>query len=179
MFDINEIKQRMEASVESFKKNLAGLRTGRASPGLVENIRADIYGSKTPISQCATVNTPDSRTLSIQVWDQANVSAVEKAISTSELGLNPNTAGNVIILNIPPLSEDRRKEYIKVAHQYAEAARVAVRNIRRDANDDVKKSKVPEDHAKSQSDLIQKATDEAIKKVDTALADKEKDILKV
>jgi ribosome recycling factor len=179
MTDINSVKQRMEASVDNFKKSLAGLRTGRASPGLVENIKADIYGSKTPLSQCATINTPDARTISIQVWDQSNVSAVEKAIQTSELGLNPNTAGNVIILNLPSLTEERRKELTKVASQYAEQARVAIRNIRRDANDETKKAKLPEDQAKSLENQVQKITDEEIKKIDTLFADKEKEIMKV
>lgn len=183
MLDINDIKKRMQGAVDSLHHNFSGLRTNRASTALVDNIKAEIYGSMTPLNQCASISTPDAKTISINVWDAGNVSAVTKAIQNSDLNLSPNTEGNVIRLNLPDLTEERRKELVKVAGNYAEQARIAVRNVRRDGMDDIKKSEkdseISEDEAKSLSDDVQKETDSHITKIDEALKSKEKDILKV
>ncbi len=183
MANLNDIEKKMKASLDNFKHQMAGLRTGRANAGLVENIRAEIYGSQMPISQCASISIPEPRTISINVWDMGNVTAVEKAIQTSGLGLNPNTEGTVIRLNLPELTEERRKDLVKLANQQAEQARVAIRNIRRDGNDSAKREKnegkISEDILKSTNDKIQKFTDDFIAQVDKVLKDKEAEILKV
>jgi len=183
MVDINDVEKRMKASVENFKHNLAGLRTGRASSALVDNLRVEVYGSMMPISQVASVNVPEPRMISISVWDKENVSAVEKAIQTSNLGLNPNTEGTVIRLNLPQLTEERRKELAKAANSNAEATRVAIRNVRRDGMDAGKKEekdgKMSKDVLAGVSEKIQKLTDSYIAQVDKLVADKEKEILTV
>ncbi|HCR86272.1 MAG TPA: ribosome recycling factor [Alphaproteobacteria bacterium] len=183
MPDINEVEKRMKGAVENFKHNLAGLRTGRASVALVDNLRVEVYGSMMPLNQCANISVPEPRTLSISVWDKGNVSAVEKAIQTSNLGLNPQTEGTVIRLNLPDLTEERRKELVKVAHQYAENARIAIRNVRRDgiehAKREEKEDKITEDVMKGISNRIQDITDKQIEAVDKMLKDKEAEILKV
>src|SRR5437763_7959070 len=138
-FDINEVKRRMQGAVGSLKHELGGLRTGRAAASMLEPVQVDAYGSHMPLNQLATVSVPEPRLLSVQVWDRSMVHAVEKAISASNLGLSPQTEGQVIRLRIPELNQDRRKELVKVAHKYAEAARVAVRHVRRDAMDVLKK----------------------------------------
>ncbi len=182
-FDIADIKRRMQGAQGVLKNELAGLRTGRATPSLVEPITVEAYGSNMPLSQVATVAIPEPRLISIQVWDKSVVSAVEKAIRDSNLGLNPNTEGQVIRLRIPDLNEDRRKELVKVAHKYAEAAKVAIRHVRRDGIDLLKKSQkdghVSEDDTKRLETDVQKATDAAISEVDQMLAHKEKEILSV
>ncbi len=137
--DINDLKRRMQGSLGVLKQELSGLRTGRASASLLEPVQVDAYGTHMPLSQLATVSVPEARLLSVQVWDRAMVHAVEKAITAANLGLNPQTEGQVIRLRIPELNEERRKELVKVAHKYAEAARVAVRHVRRDGIDVVKK----------------------------------------
>lgn len=182
-FDIADLKRRMQGAVGSLKHELGGLRTGRASASLLEPIQVDAYGSHLPLNQVATVSVPEPRMLSVQVWDRGMVSAVEKAIRDSGLGLNPNTEGQVLRIRIPELTQERRQEMVKVAHKYAEAGRVAVRHVRRDGMDLLKK--LEKDGSISADDLerlskdVQKATDETIAEVDQTLAQKEKEILSV
>lgn len=182
-FNIADIKRRMQGASGVLKTELGGLRTGRATPSLVEPIQVEAYGSTMPLSQVATVAVPESRLISIQVWDKSVVTAVEKAIRDSNLGLNPNTEGQVIRLRIPDLNEDRRKELVKVAHKYAEAARVAIRHVRRDGIDLLKKAQkdghVSEDETKRHEAEVQKVTDASIAEIDQMLAHKEKEILSV
>lgn len=181
--DINDLKRRMQGAIGVLKQELAGLRTGRASASLLEPVQVDAYGTHMPLSQLATVSVPEPRLLSVQVWDRSMVHAIEKAITAANLGLNPQTEGQVIRLRIPELNEERRKELVKVAHKYAEAARVAVRHVRRDGIDVIKK--LEKDHQISKDDHdrysneIQKATDQSIHDIDQMLAHKEKEILTV
>lgn len=178
---IEDLKKRMEGAINAFHNELKGLRTGRASPALLEHVVVEAYGSRTPINQVATVNAPESRLLSVQVWDKGLVSAVEKAILNAGLGLNPAADGNLIRVPIPSLSEERRKELAKVSHQYAEKARIAVRNVRRDGMDALKKLEkdklASEDEVRTRSDEVQKLTDGFIKQIDDAVVVKEKDIM--
>ena len=182
-FDLNEVKRRMQGAVASLKHELGGLRTGRASASMLDPVQVDAYGSHMPLNQLATVSVPEPRLISVQVWDKSMVKAVEKAIVDSNLGLSPATEGQTIRLRIPELNEDRRKELVKVAHKYAENAKVAVRHVRRDAMDLIKK--LEKDHAISKDDHdrhsaeVQKATDAGIAEIDHMLADKEKEILTV
>jgi ribosome recycling factor len=182
-FDLNDIKRRMQGAVNSLKNDLGGLRTGRASPSLVEPLTIDAYGAAMSMNQVATVSVPEPRLLSIQVWDRGMVAAVEKAIRESDLGLNPQTEGQVIRLRIPEMNEQRRKEMVKVAHKYAEEARVAVRHVRRDGLDLLKKLEkdgtISQDDEKRQADQVQKATDQTIAEVDQVVAAKEKEIMQV
>ncbi len=182
-FDLADVKRRMQGAINAFKNDLGSLRTGRASPNLLDPIQVDAYGSLMPITQVATVNVPEPRLLSVQVWDRSMVSAVEKAIRESDLGLNPQTEGQVIRLRIPEMNEQRRKEMVKVGHKYAEEARIAIRHVRRDGLDLLKKlekdSAISEDDSKRQAEQVQKATDQAIAEVDTVLAAKEKEIMHV
>ncbi len=179
-FDKNDIKRRMDGALDVFSKELGGLRTGRASASLLDPITVDVYGSRMPLNQVGTVNVPEPRMIIVQVWDNGNVKAVEKAIRDSGLGLNPQTDGTNLRIPIPPLNEERRTEMKKIAGKYSEAARVAIRNVRRDAMDAMKKEKDgSEDDKKRISDEIQKMTDQAIEKIDKMLADKEQDIMKV
>jgi ribosome recycling factor len=179
--DINDLKRRMQGSLGVLKQELSGLRTGRASASLLEPVQVDAYGTHMPLSQLATVSVPEARLLSVQVWDRTMVHAVEKAITAANLGLNPQTEGQVIRLRIPELNEERRKELVKVAHKYAEAARIAVRHVRRDGIDVIKKlekdSQISKDDHERYSGEIQKATDQAIHDIDQLLATKEKEIL--
>lgn len=182
-FDMADIKRRMQGAIGVLKDELGGLRTGRASASLLEPITVEAYGSKMPLNQVATVSVPEARMLQVQVWDRGMVSAVEKAIMNSNLGLNPATEGQVLRLRIPELNQERRQELVKVAHKYAEAARVSVRHVRRDGMDQLKK--LEKDAEMSSDDLerlskdVQKATDEAIVEVDQVVAHKEKEILSV
>lgn len=182
-FDINDIKRRMAGALQVLKQELSGLRTGRASAHLLDPIHVDAYGTSMPLNQVATVSVPEPRLLSVQVWDKSMVKATEKAIVDSNLGLSPATEGQVIRLRIPELNEDRRKELVKVGHKYAETARVAVRHVRRDGMDILKKQE--KDHVISQDDHkrlegeVQKATDQAISEIDQLLSAKEKEILTV
>lgn len=182
-FDLSDIKRRMQGAFNSFKHDLNSLRTGRATPSILDPIQVDAYGAMTPLAQLATVSVPEPRLLSIQVWDRGLVHAVEKAITISDLGLNPQTEGQVIRLRIPEMTEQRRKELVKVANKYAEDARVAVRHVRRDGMDTIKKlekdSQISEDDAKRDTDQVQKATDAAIKEIDNTLVVKEKEIMQV
>jgi len=181
--DLNELKRRMQGALQLLKHELGGLRTGRASASLLEPVQVEAYGTHMPLNQVATVSVPEPRLLSVQVWDKSMVHAVEKAIQASNLGLNPSTEGQVLRLRIPELNEERRKDLVKVAHKYAETARVAVRHVRRDGLDVLKKllkdHKVGEDEEKRSAEQVQKATDEAIAEIDKMLATKEKEILTV
>lgn len=182
-YDLSELKRKMQASIQVLKTELAGLRTGRASMHMLDPVQVEAYGTNMPLAQCATVTVPEARMISVNVWDKSLVHAVEKAIVNSNLGLSPATEGQVIRLRIPELNEERRKELVKVGHKYAEAARVAVRHIRREGIDIVKKlekdRKISEDDQEKYSADIQKATDQAISEVDGILAGKEKEILTV
>jgi ribosome recycling factor len=182
-YDISEIKRRMQGALGVFKQELGGLRTGRASTALLEHVQADAYGSPMPLNQLASVTVPEPRLLSIQVWDKTAVKAVEKAIIAANLGLSPATEGQVIRLRLPELNEERRKELVKIAHKYAESARVAVRHVRRDGLESLKKmekeKKITEDDQARFSDEVQKATDQAISDIDHSLAAKEKEIMTV
>ncbi len=182
-FDLNDLKRRMDGATAALKHELGGLRTGRAAISMVEPVQVEAYGTHMPLNQVATVSVPEPRLLSVQVWDKSMVKAVETAIVNSNLGLSPATEGQVIRLRIPELNEDRRKELVKVAHKYAEAARVAIRHVRRDGLDIVKKlekdHKISEDEHERHSGGVQKATDAAIAEVDKLLGAKEKEILTV
>jgi ribosome recycling factor len=181
--DLAELKRRMHGALVVLKQELAGLRTGRASPHLLDAVQVDAYGTHMPLNQVATISVPEPRLLNVQVWDKSLVHAVEKAIINANLGLSPATEGQLLRLRIPELNEERRKELVKVAHKYAETARVAVRHVRRDGLDILKRlekdHKISEDDHKHQGDLVQKATDESISEVDHALAAKEKEIMTV
>src|SRR5258705_2897487 len=181
--DINELKRRMQGAIASLKQELGGLRTGRASVNLLDPIQVEAYGSHMPLNQVATVSVPEPRMISVQVWDKSMVHSVEKGISASNLGLTPSTEGQVLRLRIPELNEERRKDLVKVAHKYAEAARVAVRHVRRDGLDVLKKlekdHKISEDDGKRSSEQGQKATDGTISEIDQLLTNKEKEILTV
>jgi ribosome recycling factor len=182
-FDLNDLKRRMQGAVGALKHDLASLRTGRASANLLDPIEVEAYGASMPLNQVATVSVPEARLLSIQVWDRSMVSAVEKAILKSDLGMTPNTEGQVIRLRVPEMNQQRRQEMVKVAHKYAEQARVAARHVRRDGMDLLKKLEkdghVSEDDVARQSDLVQKSTDQTIQEIDQALAAKEKEIMQV
>jgi ribosome recycling factor len=182
-FDISEVKRRMEGALASLKHELGGLRTGRASASMLEPVHVEAYGASMQLSQVATVSVPEPRLISVQVWDRGMVGAVEKGIRESNLGLNPQTEGQVIRLRIPEMTQDRRKELVKVAHKYAEAARVAVRHVRRDGLDLLKKSEkdglISEDEEKRLADQVQKVTDSMIAEVDKTLVVKEKEIMQV
>src|ERR1700693_5705349 len=182
-YGINELKRRMQGAIHSLKQELGGLRTGRASASLLDPIQVEAYGSHMPLNQLATVSVPEPRLLSVQVWDRSMVHAVEKAIANSHLGLTPSTEGQVLRLRIPELNEERRKELVKVAHKYAEAAKVAVRHVRRDGLDTVKKleknHEISEDDQERLANDVQKATDGTLSEIDQLLAAKEKEILTV
>jgi ribosome recycling factor len=182
-YDLDEVKRRMHGAVQALKQELGGLRTGRASPGMLDPVQVEAYGTHMPLNQLATVSVPEPRMLSVQVWDKSMVHAVEKAIINSNLGLSPATEGQVLRLRIPELNQERRKEMVKIAHKYAEAARVAVRHVRRDALDLLKKlekdGKISEDDHTRMSAEVQKATDEIVADVDRTLAGKEKEIMTV
>ena len=182
-FDINEVKRRMQGAIQALKHELGGLRTSRAAASMLDPVQVDAYGSHMPLNQVATISVPESRLLSVQVWDKTMVKAVEKAIVDSNLGLSPATEGQVLRLRIPELNEERRKELVKVAHKYTEAAKVAVRHVRRDGLDTIKKlekaHEISEDDQKRLDNDVQKATDAVIAEIDQLLAGKEKEILTV
>jgi ribosome recycling factor len=176
-----DLQRRMHGAVEALKHDLAGLRTGRASTALLDPVTVEVYGANMPLNQIATVSAPEPRMLSVQVWDRSNVSSVEKAIRSAGLGLNPISDGQNIRLPIPDLTEERRKELAKLAGQYAEKARIAARNVRRDGMDslktDEKKHEISEDEHKRLGAEVQKMTDDTIAEIDAAAAAKEKEIL--
>ena len=180
-YDKSDLERRMKGAVEALRSDLAGLRTGRANVGLLDPIMVTVYGSSMPLNQVATVSAPEPRMLSVQVWDKSNVGPVEKAIRSAGLGLNPINDGQMIRLPIPDLTEDRRKELAKLAHQYAEKSRIAIRNVRRDGMDnlktDEKKHEISEDERKRAETEVQKLTDELIKAADEVATHKEREIL--
>lgn len=179
--DLDDVKRKMDGAMASLKHNFTGLRTGRASPALVENLKVDVYGSEMPLQQLASISTPEPRTISISVWDKGSVTAIDKAIRSSNLGLNPTVDGQTIRINMPPLTEERRKELTKVASKSAEDSKVAVRNVRRDGMDAIKKigKTISEDEARGLEEKVQKMTDEYIKLIDSELEKKNKDIMTV
>lgn len=180
---ITNAEERMKKSVEVFRHELAGMKAGRATPALLDKLRVDAYGSPVPVNNVANIEVPDSRTLVIKPWDRTMIKAIEKAILTSDLGLNPNNDGVVIRLSIPTMTEDRRKEMVKLVHKRTEEERVTIRNIRRDANDQVKKAEkeksISEDESKRAQDEIQKLTDKYVKEADHVMNLKEKEIMEV
>jgi ribosome recycling factor len=182
-FNGPDIKRRMQGAVDALKHDFGGLRTGRAAASLLDPIQVDAYGANMSLNQVASVTVPEARMLQISVWDRGMVAAVEKAIHASNLGLNPQTEGSTIRLRMPDLTQDRRKELVKVAHQYAEKARVAARNVRRDGMDQLKaleKAKLMgEDEHKTKAEVVQKWTDDTIKDIDAALKGKEVEIMQV
>jgi ribosome recycling factor len=181
--DIADIKRRMQGAIHVLKQELGGLRTGRASASLLEPVHVEAYGTHMPINQLATINVPEPRLLTVQVWDKSMVSAVERAIINANLGLTPATEGQLMRIRIPELNEERRKELVKVAHRYAETARIAVRHVRRDGLDVLKRlekdHKISKDDHDRNAEQVQNATDQAIAEIDQALASKEKEILTV
>ena len=180
-YDRGDIERRMDGAVESLKSDLSGLRTGRANTTLLDPVQVEVYGSKMPLNQVATVSAPEPRMLSVQVWDKANVTAVEKGIAKANLGLNPMIDGQNVRLPMPDLTQERRKELAKLAGQYAEQAKIAIRNVRRDGmealKEDEKKKEVSEDERKRGEDEVQKLTDKYVAECDTVAAQKEKEIL--
>nr|WP_221401239.1 ribosome recycling factor [Paenibacillus phyllosphaerae] len=172
----------MDKAIGALKRDLTTLRAGRATPALLDRVQVEYYGAMTPVNQLANINTPDTRTLMIQPWDKSSMAAIEKAIMKSDLGLTPSNDGASIRLSIPALTEERRAELVKLTKKFGEEAKVAIRNIRRDANDDIKKlekTDISEDESRRHQDDIQKATDKFIAEVDKVLAAKEKEIMEV
>ncbi|HEY5713432.1 MAG TPA: ribosome recycling factor [Allosphingosinicella sp.] len=180
-YDKADLARRMHGAVEVLKHDLGGLRTGRASTALLDPIQVEVYGASMPLNQVATISVPEPRMISVQIWDRSNVNPVEKAIRSAGLGINPITDGQNIRLPIPDLTEERRKELAKLAHQYAEKAKIAVRNVRRDGMDalkaDEKKKDISEDEHKRLDTEVQKLTDETINEIDAVVAAKDKEIM--
>jgi ribosome recycling factor len=180
---LNDGKKRMAGAIGALEKDFSKLRTGRATTALVDTIVVDYYGTPTPINQLSSVSVPDSKTITIQPWDRGAFGAVEKAIQTSDLGLNPVNDGKIIRISIPPLTEERRKELVKVAKKYTEDCKISIRNVRRDLNDTLKKMEkdkdISEDELKKSEADVQKLTDEHVKQSESVLAAKEKEILEI
>jgi len=180
---LKDMEERMTKAVATLKKDLATLRAGRATPAMLDKVVVDYYGTPTPIAQLANINAPEPRLLQIQPWDKSALKDIDKAIQQSDLGLVPTNDGVVIRIAVPPLTEERRKELVKVANKNGEEAKVAVRNIRRDANEEIKKlekaGSISEDESKRHQEAIQKATDKFIAEIDKVVKEKEKDILEV
>lgn len=178
--NMKELEKRMDGAISALKTEFAGLRSGRATANLLDPVMVNAYGSDMPLNQCGTVGVPDARTLSVQVWDKALVGAVEKAIRESGLDLNPVTDGQTVRIPMPPMTEERRRDLAKMTGKYAEAAKVAIRNVRRDGMEDAKKAEgVSEDDQKRMSDDVQKLTDKKVKEVDDMHASKEEEIMQV
>lgn len=182
-FDHNEIKRRMEGAVSAFKNDIASLRTGRASANVLDPITVEAYGSRMPLNQVANITVPEPRMLMVSVWDKSMVKAVEQSIRESHLGLNPIIEGQNMRIPLPELNEERRKSLVKVAHEYAEKAKVAARHVRRDGMDNLKKAEkdgsMGQDESRAASDKVQKLTDDTISDIDRLLQDKEKEIMQV
>lgn len=182
-FDLSEYRRRMDGAVASLKAEFAGIRTGRANPALLDNIKVKAYGSEMPLNQVGSIGVPEPRMLTVSVWDKTAVASVEKALRSSSLGLNPVVDGTTLRIPLPPLTEERRKELVKVAGQYSESAKVAVRNVRRDAMDTLKKMEkdgaMSEDEQKAHSGDVQKATDDVIATIDSSLEEKSVEIMQV
>jgi ribosome recycling factor len=179
---LKEAEKRMKGTVNKYKEELLGIRTGRASTGLVENIKIDYYGTELPLKQLATISTPEPAQIVIQTWDKSAVKLIEKALMEANLGANPQTEGNVIRLNLPPMTEERRKEVVKMIHKFAEEARIAIRNIRRDEKENIEKLKkegFSEDDIKKALEKLQKLTDKYIEEINQLTEAKEKEILSI
>ena len=181
IFDIKELTIKMGKTIASYKKDIATLRTGRANPAMLDLIRIDVYGQKMPINQLASVTIPEPRTISIQVWDKNNVTLVDTEIKKSNLGVNPQVDGQILRIRIPQLTEERRKELTKVLKNLSEKAKVSIRNLRRESNDNIKsllkEKKIGEDESKTLENQVQKSTDENISLIEKILVEKEKEIL--
>lgn len=181
--ELKDLKRRMDGAVAAFKSDIASLRTGRASANILDPVTVDAYGARTPLNQVANITVPEPRMLSVSVWDKQMVGAVERGIRESNLGLNPIVDGQNLRIPLPELNEERRRSLVKVAHEYAEKAKVAIRHVRRDGMDDFKKAEkdgsLGQDESRSLSDRVQKMTDETISDIDRLLADKEKEIMQV
>jgi len=181
-FDINDLERRMRAAIDALKRELSGLRTGRASANLLDPVMVNVYGQKMPLNQVGSVSVPEPRMITVQVWDKAAVPAVDKAIREANLGLNPIVDGTILRLPVPPLTQERRQELIKLAHKYAEQSRVAIRNVRREGMEALKKlekdSKIGQDEQRANSTKVQDLTDKLIKEIDQVLASKEAEINK-
>ncbi len=182
-YDKEELKRRMKGAVATLKQEFAGLRTGRASTALLDPVHVEAYGNAVPVNQVGTISTPESRLLTVQVWDKGLVKSVDKAIRDAGLGLNPQVDGQLLRIPIPELNEDRRKELVKLAHKYSEQARIAVRNVRRDGMDHLKRLEkdhlIGEDEHRKHGDELQKLTDESIREVDAMLQAKDQEIMHV
>ena len=182
-FNINSYSSKMDKSIQSFKKDISTLRTGRANPNMLDMIKVDVYGQNMPIEQLATVSVPEARLISVQVWDKGNINLIDAAIQKSELGINPQIDGQIIRLRIPDLTEERRKELIKVLKNIGEKSKVSIRNIRREANDELKKKLkekiITEDENIGFEKNIQKLTDTNIENIEKILIEKEKEILQI
>ena len=181
--DLKELKRRMDGAISAFKSDIASLRTGRASANILDPITVEAYGSRVPLNQVSNISVPEARMLSVSIWDRSMVSAVERAIRESHLGLNPIVDGQNLRIPLPELNEERRKSLVKVAHEYSEKGKVAIRHVRRDGMDMLKKPEkdgvISQDDSRSLSDKVQKMTDESIAEIDRLLADKEKEIMQV
>ncbi|MDX0910918.1 ribosome recycling factor [Sinorhizobium medicae] len=181
--DLKELKRRMDGAISAFKHDIASLRTGRASANVLDPVTVEAYGSRMPLNQVANITVPEARMLSVSVWDKSMVGAVERAIRESNLGLNPIVDGQNLRIPLPELNEERRKSLVKVAHDYAEKSKVAVRHVRRDGMDDLKKAEkdgeIGQDESRARSERVQKMTDDVISEIDRLLADKEKEIMQV
>ncbi len=182
-FNENNYSSKMDKSIKSFKKDLSTLRTGRANPNMLDTIKVDVYGQLMPIDQLGTVSVPEARLISIQVWDKSNVNAIDSAIQKSELGINPQIDGQIIRLRVPDLTEERRKDLIKILKGMGEKSKISIRNIRREANEvlkaNLKNKTISEDESKKFEKNIQKLTDSNIENIDKILAEKEKEILQI
>ncbi|MBW3570839.1 MAG: ribosome recycling factor [Gemmatimonadetes bacterium] len=183
MPSLQKARQRMDGAIEALRREFAGVRTGKASPALLDTVRVDAYGSMLPLNQVGTVSAPEPRMLMVQPWDKSLIKATEKALRESDLGLNPSNDGSVIRIPIPPLTEERRKEYVRLLHKLTEEARVAVRNVRRDANDEIKHRQkdeaLSEDDVRREQAEVQKLTDQYIARIDELMKHKEAEIMEV
>ncbi|MEK1927244.1 MAG: ribosome recycling factor [Rhizobium giardinii] len=181
--DLSDLKRRMEGAITAFKHDIASLRTGRASANVLDPVMVEAYGSRVPLNQVANITVPEARMLGVSIWDKSMVGAVDRAIRESNLGLNPIVDGQNLRIALPELNEERRKSLVKVAHDYSEKAKIAVRNVRRDGMDSLKKAEkdgdIGQDVSRSQSEKVQKMTDEMISDIDRLLAEKEKEIMQV
>ncbi|OJF89977.1 ribosome recycling factor [Pararhizobium antarcticum] len=181
--DLNDLKRRMDGAINAFKSDIASLRTGRASANVLDPVMVEAYGSRVPLNQVANITVPEARMLGVSIWDKSMVNAVDRAIRESNLGLNPIVDGQNLRIPLPELNEERRKSLVKVAHDYSEKAKIAIRNVRRDGMDSLKKAEkdgdIGQDISRSQSEKVQKITDEVISDIDRLLADKEKEIMQV
>ncbi|WP_420129506.1 ribosome recycling factor [Longimicrobium sp.] len=183
MPSLQKARQRMDGAIEALRREFAAVRTGKASPALLDSIKVEAYGSLMPLNQVGTVSAPEPRMLTVQPWDKSMLKAIEKSLRESDLGLNPSNDGSIIRIPIPPLTEERRKEFVKMLHKLTEEARVAVRNVRRDANDEVKQSQkdegLSEDDVRREQGEVQKLTDQYIAKIEELMKHKEAEIMEV